>query len=52
MTAVVLPGGMPGDAQPEKVPPLWEASVNYCYENGLMIAAICAARPFWGSWVF
>ncbi len=48
MTAVVLPGGMPGTLNLKKSP-IVEASVNYCYENGLMIAAICAAPSILGQ---
>jgi 4-methyl-5(b-hydroxyethyl)-thiazole monophosphate biosynthesis len=44
---VVLPGGMPGTLNLEKSP-IVTACVRYCAENGLPVAAICAAPSILG----
>ena len=45
--AVVLPGGMPGTLNLEKSEYV-QAALEYCYENGVHIAAICAAPSILG----
>ncbi len=42
MELVVLPGGMPGTLTLEKSP-IVMASVRYCLDNSIYVAAICAA---------
>ena len=42
LDGVILPGGLPGTTNLENNPVVMEY-VKYCYENKLMIAAICAA---------
>lgn len=49
MTAVVLPGGMPGTLNLEKSPIVREA-IEYCVENDLYTCAICAAPSILGHW--
>ncbi|MBQ1412189.1 MAG: DJ-1/PfpI family protein [Clostridia bacterium] len=44
---VVLPGGMPGTLNLEKSDYV-QAALEYCYENGIHIAAICAAPSILG----
>ena len=46
--AVVLPGGMPGTLNLEKSEYV-QAALEYCWENGIHIAAICAAPLVYGS---
>lgn len=48
MTAIVLPGGMPGTLNLRKSP-IVEASIRYCEENRLLIGAICAAPSILGQ---
>lgn len=45
--AIVLPGGMPGTLGLEKSEYV-SAAVDYCSENGVLIAAICAAPSILG----
>lgn len=45
--AVILPGGMPGTLNLEKSPVV-KACINHCADNGLYIAAICAAPSILG----
>ena len=45
--AVVLPGGMPGTLNLEKNDKVIEA-VKYCYDNGKLLGAICAAPSILG----
>lgn len=47
ITAVVLPGGMPGTLNLEKSP-IVKACINYCADNNLYIGAICAAPSILG----
>lgn len=47
MELVVLPGGMPGTLNLEKSP-IVTASIRYCLDNGLYVAAICAAPSILG----
>ena len=47
MELVVLPGGMPGTLNLEKSPSVI-ASVRYCLEHSLHVAAICAAPSILG----
>ncbi|WP_411656501.1 DJ-1/PfpI family protein [Anaeromassilibacillus sp. SJQ-1] len=47
MELVVLPGGMPGTLNLEKSP-IVKASVQYCLDNSLYVAAICAAPSILG----
>ena len=47
MELVVLPGGMPGTLNLEKSP-IVTASVRYCLDNSLHVAAICAAPSILG----
>lgn len=42
LEGIVLPGGLPGTTNLENNPIVMEY-VEYCYENNLMLAAICAA---------
>lgn len=42
LTAIVLPGGLPGTLNLEKSPEVQEF-VDYCVEKGILTAAICAA---------
>lgn len=44
---IVLPGGMPGTLNLEKSEYV-QAALEYCYENGIHIAAICAAPSILG----
>ena len=44
---LVLPGGMPGTLNLEKSEYV-QAALEYCYENGIHIAAICAAPSILG----
>ena len=44
---LVLPGGMPGTLNLEKSEYV-QAALEYCYENGIHIAAICAAPTILG----
>lgn len=44
---IVLPGGMPGTRNLEKCNMIVKA-VNYCFERGLLIGAICAAPSILG----
>ena len=48
MELVVLPGGMPGTLNLEKSP-IVMASVRYCLDNSIYVAAICAAPSVLGS---
>ena len=45
--AVMLPGGMPGTVNLEKDETL-SAIIDYCYENGKILSAICAAPSILG----
>lgn len=47
MELVVLPGGMPGTLNLEKSP-IVMASVRYCLDNSIYVAAICAAPSILG----
>ena len=47
MELVVLPGGMPGTMNLEKSP-IVMASVRYCLDNSIYVAAICAAPSILG----
>lgn len=47
MEAAVLPGGMPGTLNLEKSP-IVKACVKYCFDNNLLICAICAAPSILG----
>ena len=47
LQAVVLPGGMPGTLNLEKSP-IVMASVRYCLDNSIYVAAICAAPSILG----
>ena len=47
MEMVILPGGMPGTLNLENSP-IVTACIRYCAENGLPIAAICAAPSILG----
>ena len=49
MELVVLPGGMPGTLNLEKSP-IVKASVQYCLDNSLYVAAICAAPSILGTY--
>ncbi len=44
---IILPGGMPGTLNLEKSPYVQKA-IDYCAENGIPIAAICAAPSVLG----
>ncbi len=44
---IILPGGMPGTLNLEKSP-LVQQFIDYCVENNLLIAAICAAPSILG----
>ncbi len=44
---IVLPGGMPGTINLEKSPQVIDI-VNYCIENNIPVAAICAAPSILG----
>ena len=48
MELVVLPGGMPGTLNLEKSP-IVMASVRYCLDNSIYVAAICAAPSVLGG---
>ncbi len=45
--AVILPGGMPGTVNLEKDETL-SGIIDYCYENGKILSAICAAPSILG----
>ncbi len=47
MDMVILPGGMPGTLNLDNSP-IVAASVNYCVQNDLPVAAICAAPSVLG----
>lgn len=47
MEMVILPGGMPGTLNLENSP-IVAASVRYCFDNDLPVAAICAAPSVLG----
>lgn len=47
LTAVILPGGMPGTINLEKSPAV-QGAVDYAAENGKLICAICAAPSVLG----
>ena len=47
MEMLVLPGGMPGTLNLEKSEYV-QAALEYCYENGIHMAAICAAPSILG----
>ena len=49
MELVVLPGGMPGTLNLEKSP-IVMASVRYCLDNSIYVAAICAAPSVLGKY--
>ncbi len=48
MTGVILPGGMPGTLNLEGDETVRKA-IKFCYENGFLIAAICAAPMILGK---
>lgn len=47
MDAIVLPGGMPGTLNLEKSP-IVLSSIDYCFESGKYVCAICAAPSILG----
>lgn len=47
LDGILLPGGMPGTLNLEKSPVVQEM-IDYCYENGKLIGAICAAPSILG----
>ncbi|MBP3323409.1 MAG: DJ-1/PfpI family protein [Clostridia bacterium] len=47
MDAIVLPGGMPGTLNLE-ANPIVRVCIDYCYNNGKLIGAICAAPSILG----
>lgn len=49
MELVVLPGGMPGTLNLEKSP-IVMASVRYCLDNSIYVAAICAGALHPGAY--
>ena len=48
MEGAILPGGMPGTLNLKKNTTVID-SVRYCYDNGKLVAAICAAPSIFGS---
>lgn len=48
LSGIILPGGLPGTTNLEANPVVQEYAA-YCYENGLMLAAICAAPSVFGK---
>ncbi|MEE1187160.1 MAG: DJ-1 family glyoxalase III [Acutalibacteraceae bacterium] len=48
MSAVILPGGMPGTLNLDKSRSVHKA-IDYAYQNNLLIAAICAAPSILGK---
>ncbi len=49
LDGVVLPGGLPG-AWNLKASKMVEKLTKYCYENGKIVSAICAAPSVLGEW--
>ena len=47
LQGIILPGGMPGTVNLENNETV-QAAIDYCYEKGLLIAAICAAPSILG----
>ena len=45
---IVLPGGMPGTLNLEKSPSV-QAAIDYCMQNNIPVAAICAAPSILGK---
>ena len=48
LTGIILPGGLPGTTNLENNPIVIEY-MNYCHDNGLLLAAICAAPSVFGK---
>ncbi len=48
VSAIVLPGGMPGTLNLEKSQGVQDC-IDYCYENNILIGAICAAPSILGK---
>ena len=48
LDGIILPGGMPGTLNLEKDERI-SALIEYCYQNNLLIAAICAAPSILGK---
>ncbi len=48
MTGIILPGGMPGTTNLQK-DELVQKAIDFCQENGLLMAAICAAPMILGE---
>lgn len=46
--AIILPGGMPGTTNLENSKPVMDI-IDYCYDNNILIAAICAAPSIIGK---
>ena len=46
--AIILPGGMPGTTNLENSKPVMDI-IHYCYDNNILIAAICAAPSIIGK---
>jgi 4-methyl-5(b-hydroxyethyl)-thiazole monophosphate biosynthesis len=51
ITGVILPGGQPGVDNLAKSTKLYDI-IQYAYQNGLLMGAICAAPILFGRWGF